>query len=287
MTDLIYTQKSSQREPLTNAQLIERAPSIFTDEAIPSASNRYGHFTTSEAITMFKDYGYQPVQARQKQGRTDEAHQHAEHLISFAKESAARSLDGRPEIVLYNSSNTTSAFKLFAGYHRFICSNGIIAGDGINERVIHRRGNIKIVEDLLKTTIEKLAPMMEKIQSMKEKHVSQQKQLEFADKAAALRWDNLEDYLDHSKVGQFYDNIVTGAEMIAPRRYYDADNTAWGIFNRVQESLMRGGVNVFCVGSKNIKGTYRKARGINSVRATVDLNRKLWDMAPSLDMAAA
>ena len=287
MTDLIYTQRANDHSALSNVDLLERAPSIFTGAPIASASDRYGHFKTSDAITMFKDYGFQPVQARQKQGKTSESHMHAEHLISFAKDTAnPGTKDGRPEIILYNSSNTTSAFKLFAGYFRFICSNGIIAGDGINERVIHRRGSVEIVEDLLKSTIEKLPALMETIKNMKEKHVSEFKQLDFVDAAAALRWDSIDDYLDYSKDGQFYDRNITSFEMIAPRRYYDDDNTAWGIFNRVQESLLRGGVNVFCTSEKNMKGKYRKARAIKSVSETVKLNRKLWDLAPMLDMAA-
>jgi hypothetical protein len=102
-----------------------------------------------DAVEVLADHGYHPVQAAQKKTRKASANAYAEHLIAFAQD---RADDGetRPEIVLYNSHDATSSLKLFAGAFRFICSNGIVAGDGYEAKARHVGSSVEGVDAMLR-----------------------------------------------------------------------------------------------------------------------------------------
>ena len=59
--------------------------------------------------------------------------------------------------------------------------------------------------------------------------------------------------------------------MNAARRSQDQSNNMWTVFNRAQESLIRGGVRV---GPNN-----RKARAVGSINTSLEINTKLWELA--------
>ena len=66
-----------------------------------------------------------------------------------------------------------------------------------------------------------------------------------------------------------------GAEQLLERRR-DADKRAslWNVFNVVQENIMRGGLE-----GKTANGRKTKTRGLNNVRAIVNKNKDLWELA--------
>lgn len=70
---------------------------------------------------------------------------------------------------------------------------------------------------------------------------------------------------------------VTATQILTPRRYEDRQDDLWTIYNRIQESLLKGGLS-----GRTAQGKRTHTRAINGIDGDVKLNRALWVMAESL-----
>ena len=62
--------------------------------------------------------------------------------------------------------------------------------------------------------------------------------------------------------------------LLTVRRDEDKEDTLWNVFNRVQENLIRGGVE-----GVSPNGRRTRTLGIKAMGSTVKTNLKLWDLA--------
>jgi hypothetical protein len=251
--NVIFTRRADA-QPLNNDEIYSLAPSIYAMDKAPHLTERYGQITTSQAIGVLADFGYFPVQAAQV-GKT----RHAKHMLAFAQHKGIQPLEGRPELILYNSHDGTSALKLFAGFFRFICSNGIVAGEGFKSRMLHNTSTVRNFETLITGTAARLDDLQGHIEDMRSRTMSNSDALEFIRHGATFRW----------KEDRITDNTIT--DIYTPRRLNDGSTDVWSVYNRLQEGLIRGGVRV---GPEN-----RKARAIGSIQQNLRINQELWDLA--------
>lgn len=254
--NVIFTRRADA-QPLSTEEIYHLAPSVYAMDKAPHLTERYGQITTGQAIGVLADFGYYPVQAAQV-GKN----RHAKHMLAFANIVPAPLADmsnGRPELILYNSHDGTSALKLFAGFFRFICSNGIVAGDGFKSRMLHNTSTVRNFETLITSTAARLHDLQDSIDRMRSISLQTGDALEFIRQGATFRW----------KEERITDNTV--ADIYNPRRAEDSRNDMWTIYNRLQEGLIRGGVRV---GPEN-----RKARAIGSIQQNLRINQELWDLA--------
>lgn len=257
MSKNVIFSRRPDAQPLSNDEIYSLAPSVFAGDKAAHLTERYGQITTSQAIGVLADFGYYPVQAAQV-GKT----RHAKHMLAFADIVPAPLADmsnGRPELILYNSHDGTSALKLFAGFFRFICSNGIVAGEGFKSRMLHNTSTVRNFETLITGTAARLDDLQGHIDNMRSRTISKTDALEFIRHGATFRW----------KEERITDNTIT--DIFTPRRMGDDTTDAWSIYNRLQEGLIRGGVRV---GPEN-----RKARAIGSIQQNLRINQELWDLA--------
>ncbi len=70
---------------------------------------------------------------------------------------------------------------------------------------------------------------------------------------------------------------VTTTQILTPRRYEDRQDDLWTIYNRIQESLLKGGLP-----GRTAKGKRSHTRAVNGIDGDVKLNRALLVMAESL-----
>lgn len=247
---IIFTRRPDA-QALTFDEINRLAPSVYSRTKAPHLTDRYGHVTTSEAISILADFDYHPVQAAQVGKRS-----HAKHMLAFSQNTVAAD---RPELILYNSHDGTSALKLFAGFFRYICSNGMVAGEGFKSRMLHNTGTVRNFETLITSTAARLYDVQDHIEQMRSKRMTTNDALEFIKVGASFRW----------KEDRITDNTIS--DIYNPRRAEDSPNDVWTVYNRLQESLIRGGVRV---GPND-----RKARAIGSIQQNLDINTKLWDLA--------
>jgi hypothetical protein len=285
--DLIHNNSNPNADALTMDQMQERCPAAFSTGASPETSGRYGFVNTADAITILQDNGFSPVRAIQKPSRKGGSVLFNDQMITF---NAPKAFDGsgeRGELILYNSHNAKSSLKLFAGAFRFICSNGIVAGEGFEAKMRHSMLTANSFNDLVNDQAQALPALMDSIERLKSIAMDPKQVLDFAYDAAALRWSldpnsELHNTTEAESLRGSFATAQTVTDMNATRRYGDSDATAWGAFNRAQESLIRGGVRIRSYTERNQHGANRKARPIAALAETVRVNRKLWDMADAL-----
>ena len=287
--DLIHTQNETATA-LDFQTVVDNCPAVLTGSKSPDVSDRYGFVSTMGAMQVLADYGFRPVKAIQRPSRKSDLQPFAAHMISFCHDyDLAGATDNRPELIIYNSHDGKSALKLFAGIYRFICSNGIIAGNGFDASMRHSNKTANGFEDLLKSQAKALPGLMERIDGLQNTRLEQEQALDFAYNATKLRWEfeNEQNPTTDKPLRGSYATDYTMQSMLNPLRRDDFGQDAWTVFNVAQEKLIRGGSRVISHTAKTAeigRGTIRKARGISSLPEIVRINRKLWDLAaPQLD----
>ena len=285
----------AKAKALPISEVIENCPAVMTDIRSPETSNRYGLVNTIEAMNVLSDYGYRPTRAIQQPNRIEGREKYNKHLIAFSHkdELAKTDLESRTEVLLYNSHDGRSSLKLFAGVFRFVCDNGMIAGEGFKNVMRHSHTTANNFEKLLTKTLDGLPQVTDQVEKLSKTELNVKQILDLAEQAAKLRWKEAPDCLksfsfDHKEpqTGLYYTE-ETIHELARPSRYEDTGRNAWKAFNRIQESILKGGVNIVSItnkhlDAKNWNGKRRKAKGITALSENIRINQSLWDMTHEL-----
>jgi len=278
MSKHVIFSRNANNTALTTERIQQLSPAVFATTKHDRLTDRYVALHTSDLIPVMQDYGYAPVQAAQKRSRKVAA-EHSAHMIAFARtiDTDFAQGDVRPEIILYNSHDGSSSVKLFAGAFRFICSNGIVAGDGFQNRMYHNTSALSGFEDMLRNTVANLPAMMERINLLKSVQLSSATAYEMAKRSVATRWDM---YDTQEKGVYAIEKTIT--DVLAINRNEDDHMDAFTVFNRIQESVIRGKAFVKSLTEATPYGSIRKARPINSVKENIRINGELWDIAEEM-----
>ncbi len=285
--DLIH-RHTQENTVLTLDDVRSTCPAAFTDHAAPETSGRYGFVNTLQAIDILADHNFRPVRAIQTPVRKAGSEKYAAHMLTFSTVGNVADLEFRPEIILYNSHNARSSLKLFAGCFRFICSNGLVAGEGFQSRMRHSKLTADAFCNLVKEQADNLPAMMHRVERLRETNLTSRDSdtavLNFVQNAANLRWENAPDQekIDSLKVTGSYVNNSTLRDLYTVHRSEDRGANAWKIFNRVQESLLAGNVTVTSFSKRHPFGTFRRSRGVAALAENIRINRRLWDLADNL-----
>jgi hypothetical protein len=259
---------------LSSDDIQRRAPSVFAEDKDARLTKRYHELHTADLLPVLADHGYFPVQAAQKRKQAGQPH-HAAHMLAFAKDAGEGGL--RSEIIAYNSHDGTSGVKLFAGAYRFICSNGIIAGEGFSANVRHTHKAMAGFEATLQSIIASLPKMMDTIEALRHRRMGFDEARALARKAVELRWDYIDNvYVPTDTAPGTYATPFTVKDALSCQRGEDAAYDAWTVLNRIQENVVRGNVMVQSITQKG-RGE-RKARPIQSIQEHVRVNQQLFDM---------
>ena len=157
----------SGREPLDNEALYRHVPSIFAREAHDSRSERYVYVPTIDIVEGLRREGWFPFFAVQSVPRDGSRHGHAKHMLRLRRDEGI----GKPEaaeVIIVNSHDGTSAYQMFAGMLRFVCTNSMIAGERFEEVRVPHKGNIEhdIIEGVF-TVAEDFPRLLDASESMK------------------------------------------------------------------------------------------------------------------------
>lgn len=253
---------------LTNEQLYKAAPSLFTQGAAEHTSERYQPIATSDIINVLLQEGFYPTKATQSASRHEERKAFAKHMVRFRHRSYHEKDGGLfPELVLVNSHDGMSSYRLMAGLYRQVCTNGMVAGKNYNEvRVRHQGDVIRNVIEGTYQVVESSHRMLDAVEQMEGIQLTNERLLDFAQQAHALRFS--ED-----------DNLVIEAKtLLTPRRREDMKRDLFSVLNVVQENLIKGGLSGY---RQDEKGRWRRARSrqIKAIDQNIKINRDLWSIA--------
>lgn len=287
--DIMFSRAANDGE-LSTDRIMALAPSVFAEDHRDTLTQRYAHLTTSSLIPVMRDYGYVPVQAQQRRPRAGSPvkPEHKHHLLAFAHTSDLYEGGGdnlRGEILLYNSHDGSSSIKIMAGAYRFVCSNGIIAGEGATNTVRHSANGVAAFEQMLRSVVEGMPKLMERIELLRNTKLTVDQTIDMAKRSAAVRWNMLNPDDRAEKRGLYADDRTIGMLRSHIRRDEDKYDDAWTVFNRIQEGVVRGKCEVRSFTERSPHGALRKARPISSVTEGVRVNRELWDIAEDVALA--
>lgn len=257
--------------PLTDTEIAAYAPSILADEAHESRGERYAFIPTVRVLDGLRAEGFQPFEVRQTRVRDQSKKDHTKHLIRLRHSGQIASAGEVPEIILINSHDGTSSYQVLAGIFRFVCQNGLIAGDVCNDIRIRHSGNV--VDDVIEGSfrvLENIEQVTSRIDTYKSITLDRGEQLAFADAATDLRWGR-------DDQGNSLAPIYGSDQLNRSRRYADNGADLWSTFNRAQENLIKGGLT-----GRSASNRRTRTREVGGVNETVKLNQALWTLADRL-----
>ncbi|MFR9754074.1 DUF932 domain-containing protein [Nocardia sp. 004] len=259
-----------QNRPLTDAEMQRYAPSIFTTEAHESRSERYGFIPTIEVLRGLEREGFRPFAVAQTRTRDEGHRDYTKHMIRLRHANTVEAAEAN-EIVLLNSHNGTSAYQMLAGMLRFVCANGMVVGDIVEDVRVRHSGNVadEVIEGAY-TVLDQFEVVEDSREQMKALTMAPAEQALFAEAARIARWgDPTESPANYAP--------IAAQSLLRPRRVADSGDDLWSTFNRVQENVIRGGLS-----GRTRTDTRTRTRTVNSVTTDVKLNRALWHLAEGM-----
>ncbi len=251
--------------PLTDDQLYRVAPSIFAPDKHESRSERYTYIPTIDVLDGLRKEGFQPFMAAQSRSRIEGKSDFTKHMLRLRPPAQIQAPEAF-EIILINSHDGTSSYQMLAGVFRFVCQNGMVTGDTIEDVRVPHRGNItENVIDAAYSIVDDFDTVRNSMEIMKSTPLALREAEALAEAALVAKWGE-------DKAPILPDQILL------PRRFEDrGKNDLWTTFNRVQENLIRGGLP-----GHTATGKRTTTRSVTSIDTDVKLNKALWVLSERL-----
>ena len=272
----MFNARLAGHSEIDNHQLRALAPSVFAGNAHAKVSDRYSFIPTVTVVDGLRAEGWAPVWAGEQRIRLSDRQGFQKHMIRLARvDDLRRTQNERPELVLVNSHDRSSAYQLHAGIFRFVCSNGMILADSVFARISIMHVNFepsKVIEASFRI-VREMPAIADLLEGYKARTLNTIERRAFGEAALILKYDELE-------------KAPVGAEKIlAHRRSEDAAPTLWNVLNVVQENMMEGGQRDYNRRRPDSRRFFGKSRAVKGLDENVKLNKALWHLAETLRTA--
>lgn len=257
------------KEFLSNEQINEICPSVFTSKPSTTVSEKYTHIPTSRVIEDMRSLGWDVVDAKQVKSRKSKTKGVGKHMVTFRNDDVV--VDGDdgdtvyPQILLTNSHDGKNAFQFQAGLFRMICENGLVIStqDFAKVKIRHMGYTFEELQTQIRAMVERLPLTVDSMNKMKQIELNEEQMVEFATRALDTRFDEK----------QMKRINIDANQLLGVDRVEDKGNDVWVVFNRIQEKLLNGD---FEYGQGN---KMRKARKIKNFQQDARVNSELFDLA--------
>ena len=266
----------AQAHALSHQALQNLAPSIFAEAPFHTMSAKYAFIPTIEVLDELAKADFVPVSAVQSRTRIEGKENFTKHQIRLRHR---RDLDDPlfgaevgsvfREVILTNSHDGASAYRLEGGLYRKVCSNGLCLPEGGAYGAISVRHSGKIGGEVIDGCIKVLdqaTDFAEKAHAWAELGMGEGESILFAEAAGALRWGRSDDGNSLAP--------VTPNVLLRPRRWDDEKSNLWTVYNRVQENLVKGGQSGRSSGGRRVR-----TREVTGIDQNTRLNRELSSLA--------
>jgi uncharacterized protein DUF932 len=264
-------QSFSPQNPMTDEDLQRVAPAIFAEDKHDSRSDRYSYIPTALVLAGMRNAGFVPVRAIQGGSRIAGKAEFTKHMIRFqhADFAGRKDLAGTsPEVVLLNSHDGTTCYRLMAGVFRSICTNSmIVMEDGAADMRIPHKDNI--IDNVIEGSYEVIAESrrtLDKAETWQGITLSSDEQMVMADAARVLRFGDAEGNVE---------TPIKADQLLRARRVADQGNNLWLTHNRLQENMIKGGLRAWGRDANN-RSRRTTTREVRNIDGDVKLNRALW-----------
>ena len=266
--------KMEGRETLTMSDIKTICPAVSTPSPSPELrkkldiTDRYVHVPTTQVIEDIQKLGWNPIEACQVNARKRKGYQR--HMIKFVNpDFIVEGRDEYPELLLSNSHDGTTSFTLDVGIFRLVCSNGMVikTQDFGSMKVRHYGYDFEAIKSAVTELMQSIPGYLKQVEEMKQQKLEKDQMLDFARKAAMLRFAKTNE--------ESIEKIVDLTDFLESTRKEDEGDGLWEVFNRIQEKVVNGKFQ-YAFGKKE-----RKARPVKGFKQQVKLNQDLWELASS------
>ena len=251
--------------PLTNEQLKQQAPALFTEEPHFEVSERYHFIPTIDVIEEIRANNWYPISVSEASVRDEDKQGYQQHLVRFRHfDDLLTPQENAVELLLFNSHDRSKSFSISAGIYRFVCSNGLVIADSVFEtyKIKHLGERENDVVNAVANITDIKPKLMQKIQTLESIELTQQEQETFAKLSIPLRFEK------HLQINHITDLLI-------PHRDEDTKDDLYTVLNVIQENLLRGNIS----GTNKDTGRAFTSREITSISKDVEVNQGLWDIA--------
>ena len=263
--------------PITLDQAVTIAPAIATDHAHPYKGEGFVHINSLSVLEALHDVGFRIASVKQARGtittRGIDTGLYNQHVVRLRHMDAFNELnvgDSVAEIVFRNSHDGSGCIDFLAGLFRLVCSNGMTVGEMMEKlKLQHRWTNFEEVIRLAQRIWEFMPILAEWQKKAEARILEPEEQNLFAHRAQIIRFP------DRTTMP------FEAGQLLNARRTEDAGVDLWHTFQRVQENLIKGGIE-----GRSATGRLVHMREITGVGSDIDINRQLWDLADSYLEAA-
>lgn len=262
-------------QPLTSAELPYVLPQHLNRKVYEKRSKSYDLFESDTIIQNLQRMNFVVRDAITQKSRSENGGgtSMTRHLYRLCRQSDFGKAE-MPELVLLNSHNGACSLRVYTGYFRLICTNGMICGGQENLRIRHMGHTMEEVLSAIRGVAEGFSESYAKVDAFKSKLLTGDEIREFAKRANKIREE-----IGLREVGDCM-------ALATPRRYEDRGNDLWSVYNRVQENLMKGGLELEknaekyrMEGDRVVRTRNRRTRPITNIVQNVGTNTRLWTLA--------
>lgn len=259
------------KEPLTDERMLAAAPSIFAVSAHDSRSDRYMQIPTSRVVDGLRGAGFLPFAVAQSGSRDETKRGFTRHMIRMRRAGQAVVGDSIPEIILVNSHDGSSAYHMHFGWFRLVCLNGLVVADGpeLEYKVRHSGDAERVLDEVVggaRQLVASVDRQAEKLETFRATRLLPAEAAILAEAAIDVRFDE-------RPAG------LTAQQVLGARRHADQGDDLWSTVNRIQENLVRGGLEFR--DPKNARKR-RSTRAVTSIVADTKLNQAIWSLASKM-----
>ena len=250
--------------PLTNEQLKQQAPALFTEEPHYDVSDKYHFIPTIDVINEIKANNWHPVSVSEASVRDEDKEGYQQHLVRFRHfDDLLHPQENAVELLLFNSHDRTKSFSISAGIYRFVCSNGLVIADSVFEsyKIKHLGDRVNDVANAVASITAIKPKLIQKVQMLESIQLTKLEKESFSRSSIPLRFDK------HLQVNH--------TDLLVPHRDEDTKDDLYTTLNVIQENLLRGNIS----GVNKITGRRFTSKEIKSISKDVEVNQGLWDIA--------
>ncbi len=268
--------------PLTNEELKQIAPSLFTQQPHHEVSEKYHFIPTIDVIEELRSKSWFPVSVSQSGVRQVEKDGFQQHYVRFQSFQDLINPSGNVvELLLFNSHDRSKSFTISAGIYRYVCSNGLVIADSVFDsyKIKHLGDRENDVANAVERITQVKPKLLEKVNRFENVILNQDEKQAFLQSAIPLRFpEHLE--LDNP------------SDLLEPLRREDMKDDLYTTLNVLQEQFLSKASKI--KGYNKDTGRKFTSKEITSISKDVEINKGLWNIAeriasikePSLQIAA-
>lgn len=275
MTATSPAEMHETKKPIEDTELPYVLPQHLNREVYEKRTKAYDLFESDTIIQNLErmDFVVRDAITQKSHGENGGEKSMTRHLYRLCRRTDFGKTE-LPELVVVNSHNGACSLRVYTGYFRLICSNGMICGGQEKLRIRHMGHTMEEVLAAIRGVADGFSQYYDEVDAFKAKILTDGEIRDFGRKANEIR------------VAIGLRPVDDDMALLSPRRAEDAGNDLWSVFNRTQENLMKGGLELTRnaekwrkEGDRMVRTRNRQTRPIRNIVQNVGANTRLWTLA--------